>query len=379
MNERLQEINNLVDECFINKKPNYYSKIIDEEAQYINVNKKEFIKFFETDKMNNIDMLFNIDSQHFLFSIINKSKYYFYAIKHYNKDINNMQITTLSRLYISIIYSLNKNLLKNFSKKYISYCYQYEQYMNRFSNKKQRTEIFMYMNDNYKNNNKLLDIVKNNKPIIINLDDIDIYKKTIIEIKQEISNIYLQLNSLIDINDDNHKIFYNIINTYQNKIEQSYKFISKFNYPEMVIYNFIVEKMNENPNILNILTHFTLPIKRQSVNHPLFADLLVIIQLNESCHFIIIEYDGPTHNNIDDFRFVDSIVLCDITKNKFCYNNNISLFRLNYKINMNEHLNTINKLIDQIFKYNKPVYYSIPSDEYYEQLLINYYAKNNNI
>ena len=45
------------------------------------------------------------------------------------------------------------------------------------------------------NNNKQLDIVKKNKPYTIVLDEIDEYKKSINEIKQEISNINGQLNN----------------------------------------------------------------------------------------------------------------------------------------------------------------------------------------
>ena len=384
MNERLQEISDFVDDYFDNKKAN----IILTEKEVECEQKNEFIRRFDIDKMNNIDKLFKIDNNdHLLWSVfIKKSKYYFYEIKHNNKDINSMRLITLSQLYISVIYILHKKLLKKFSNKYISYSNHYEHYMNRFSDKKQRNEIFLYMNSN---NNKQLDIVKKNKPYTIVLDEIEEYKKSINEIKQEISNINSELNNLIDINDENQKIFTNIINIYQNKIELIYKFISKFNYPEMKIYNFIVEKMKTNINILNILTHFTLqalpcgssrardaPVKRQESKHSLFADILVIIKLDDKYHFIVIEYDGPTHDNIEDFRFNDSVVFCDITKNKYCISNNISLIRLNYKINMNEHLNTINNLIDQISILKKPVYYSIPTDEHYEDLLINYYAKN---
>jgi hypothetical protein len=381
MNDRLEEINDFVDEYFANKQKNII--LTEDKVEYEHRNelirkleceqRKEFIRSFDIDKMNNIEKLFKIDNNNHLLWFINKSKYFFYEIKHYNKDINSMHFITLSQLYISVIHILHKKLLKNFSIKYISYSNQYEHYMNRFSDKKQRMEIFLYMNSN---NNKQLDVIKKNKPYTIVLDEIEEYKKSINEIKQEISNINSELNNLIDINDENHKIFNNIINIYQNKIELIYKFISKFNYPEMIIYNFIVEKMKTNINILNILTHFTLPVKRQESNHPLFADILVIIKLDDNYHFIVIEYDGPTHDDIEDFRFIDSVVFCDITKNKYCISNNISLIRLNYKINMNEHFNTINNLIDQILILKKPVYHSIPTDQHYEQLLINYYAKN---
>ena len=58
-------------------------------------------------------------------------------------------------------------------------------------------------------------------------------------------------------------------------------------------------------------------------------------------------------------------------------NNNISLIRLNYKTNMKEHINTLNEIINDIIACEKPFYHGIPSDEYYEQLLIRYNTKNN--
>jgi len=57
-----------------------------------------------------------------------------------------MRFITLSQLYISVIHTLHKQLLKKFSNKYISYSYHYDHYINRFSDKKQRMEIFLYMN-----------------------------------------------------------------------------------------------------------------------------------------------------------------------------------------------------------------------------------------
>ena len=78
-------------------------------------------------------------------------------------------------------------------------------------------------------------------------------------------------------------------------------------------------------------------------------------------------------NNIKDFRFIDTTVFCDIAKNNFCINNDISLIRLNYKINMNVHLDTLNNLIDNIFIFKMPVYHSIPTDQHYEELLESYY------
>ena len=332
----------------------------------------KFIRKFDLDKMNDIEKLFNVESNHPLYLYIRKSKYNFYNIKHCNKDINKMTYMSLTQLYVSILYYFNKRLLKNFSSKYISYSYEYDQYTNRFCDKHQRFDILMYIDGNYKSSKRMLDIIIKNKPYEIKLEDIEQYKKTINEIKHEISDIYSSVDDLLNNKSEDYIIISNIINIYQTKTDLMYRFISKFNNPEMIIYNFIVKKMEENKQILNIFTRFTLPVKRAESKSPLYADLLVVLNFEDDYHFIVIEYDGPTHDNIDDFRFVDSIVLCDITKNKFCINNNISLIRLNYKINMNEHLNTINEIINHIFACKKPIYHNIPSDEYYEELLIKY-------
>lgn len=376
MNDRLQEISDLVDEIFINRQNciENHNTVIDEDiVSYGQQN--NFIPRFDTSKMEEIEKLFNINDKNSLYGILNKSKYYFYEIKYYNKNINNMKFMTLSKLYVSVLYCLNKQLLKKFANKYIIYSDQYEQYMNRFSDKKQRYDILMYMNKCPYSYDKFIDIVNRNKPYTIVIDDIDKYKNSINEIKMEISNTSKPLNNIINPNDENHRIFYNIINVYHNKIEQMYRFISKFNNPEMIIYNFIVEQIKDKPTILNIFTHFTLPVKRQNSTHPLYADILVIFDFGNTFHFAVIEYDGPTHSNIYDFRFQDSIVFCDIAKNKFCIDNNISLIRLNYKTSINEQLNTINNIFEQIIITKKTIC-QIPSDEHYKQILNDYYAKN---
>lgn len=374
MNERQQEISDFVDDFFSNKKTNTISNQKQHDI-LLKENKSTNIIKYNDEKMNNISKLFNIHEDNSALSkIIKKSIYILYDIKHNNKNINNMRMMSLSELYITVIYCINKKLLINFSKKYLYYLDHYEQYLSRFTDKNQRKRILLYLKSNDLEHNIFLETVKQNKPYIIVVDKIEEYKKSITEIKHEITNINTLVYNDINLNDDNHEIFNKIVISYQNKIDKIYKFINKFNIPEMIIYNFIVDKMNETPNIINIFTHFTLPVKRQNSTHPLYADLFIVINLNKAFHFVIIEYDGPTHNDINDFRFNDSIVLCDMTKNHFCVNNNISLFRLDYKINMNTHLNTINNLIDQIICTNNPIYYSVPSDKYYQQILSNYYA-----
>jgi hypothetical protein len=96
----------------------------------------------------------------------------------------------------------------------------------------------------------------------IKLEDIEQYKKTINEIKHEISDIYSSVDELLNNKSEDYIIVSNIINIYQTKTDLMYRFISKFNNPEMIIYNFIVKKMEENKQILNIFTRFTLPVKR---------------------------------------------------------------------------------------------------------------------
>ncbi len=374
MNERLQEISDFVDDYFCNKKQNTTTIILDNNI-IPKENKTNDITKYNDDKMNTISKLFNIDEDNStLGKIIKKSKHIIYNIKYNNKNINNLHMRSLSELYIAVIYCINKKLLNNICKKYLYYIDHYEEYISRFADKNQRKKILLYLKSNNLEHNIFLETVKQNKPYIILVEKIEEYKKSITELKQEITNINRLTSKDINIDNEDHQLFNNIVTTYQNKIDKIYKFINKFNTPEMIIYNFIVEKIKETQDIINIFTHFTLPVKRQNSTNPLYADLLIVINLHNTFHFVIIEYDGPTHNDINDFRFCESIVLCDMTKNNYCINNNISLFRLNYKINMNEHLYTIDKLINQIIITKKPIYYSIPSDNDYHQILSNYYT-----
>lgn len=372
MNERLKEINDFVDEHFpVSREKNTlnYNKYFDYQLQ------NNLLCRYDVDKLNNIEKILCIDKNYPLYQFSNKIKYCFYEIKYYNKNIDNMTFDKLTLLYVSVILCLNKKLIVNFFKKYLSHSCYYEQYMNRFCNKKQRNEIYNYIKGSRKNYSHLLQIIQNTKPQNIILEELEQYKTVISDIKEEISRIYIQLTNLIDKTNNDHTIFHNIINTYQNKIDKIFKFTSKFNNPEMIIYNFITEKSKHTPNILNIFTHFKLPVKRNKKKHSLIADLLVVLNIENDFHFLIIEYDGPTHDNINDFRFIDSIVYCDITKNNFCVNNNISLIRLHYKISITEHLITIDNIIKQIIVNKKPTYHGIPSDNHYEELLHSYYNK----
>ncbi len=380
MNERLQEINNIVDEYFANRKTDEIpinNKYFDQQQIFSKNNDSYNVhdKMIEFDKMIELDKIFNINKSSGLYNVIRKSKYCFYNIKYHNKNINDMRFLNLSQLFLSIVFILNKKLLVEFSKKYLIYHNYYEQYTTQFYNIKQKKEIFNYMNGDYKSYNKMVSIIKLNKSSIIVNDNIEVYKKSIYDIKNEIVDMCTELFNTIDKHDDNYICYFNIINTYLSKIDKMYKFISKFNIPEMKIYNFIIDKMKTNDNILNVFTHFTLPTKRSK--KCLSADLMVIVNFDNDLHFIIIEYDGPTHSNINDFRFNDTIILCDINKNNYCVNNNISLIRFDYRISLDTHLEILNTLIDTICKTKQPVYHGIPSDNDYKQLLDKYYSMTN--
>ncbi len=100
----------------------------------------------------------------------------------------------------------------------------------------------------------------------------------------------------------------NILTELINKLNNNYKIIQKFTNPEIDIFNKLIG-IKDN-RILCVFNHFTLPIFRVK-NHPLYADFLLLLNINNKLNFAIIEYDGPTHDNIHDFRFRKEILIGD--------------------------------------------------------------------
>ena len=112
--------------------------------------------------------------------------------------------------------------------------------------------------------------------------------------------------------------------------------------------------------------HFTLPIYRVK-NHPLFADFLLLFNIDNNLKFAIIEYDGATHYNINDFRFKKENIICDTIKNNFCLNNYINILRIKYNdINIDS---IIQRFINNIFNHTYQAI--IEPNEYYDNLLNN--------
>jgi len=102
--------------------------------------------------------------------------------------------------------------------------------------------------------------------------------------------------------------------------------------------------------------HFTLPIYRVK-NHPLYADFLILFNIDNNLKFAIIEYDGVTHYNINDFRFRK--------ENIICLQNDINILRIKYNDKNIDHI--IESFINNIFN---DIYQAIiESKEYYENLL----------
>jgi hypothetical protein len=158
-----------------------------------------------------------------------------------------------------------------------------------------------------------------------------------------------------------------IISALSCKINNTYSCFYKFNKPELVIYNKLIDIKLIKPSILYVFNHFTLPITRNGTHH-LYADFFIVFNINEHFQFAIIEYDGPTHYNIKDDRITKNKVYCDIVKNNFCIKNSIHILRINdYD---KDYLTKIYNFIDDIIKDNG-IISIIPPFEFYSTLLEN--------
>jgi hypothetical protein len=175
------------------------------------------------------------------------------------------------------------------------------------------------------------------------------------------TNTINSIEKIILISNDIEK---NILTELIKKLNNNYKIVHKFTKPEIDIFNKLID-IKDN-RLLCVFNHFTLPIFRVK-NHPLYADFLLLFNINNKLKFAIIEYDGPTHNNIHDFRFNKDTILCDIIKNNFCLYNNISILRIKY--NENNIYFHIDQFINNIF--NDQYIFTIPSYQYYMDLFNN--------
>lgn len=371
MNDRLKEISDYVDEYIIK---NELVNCISNDRVHNNVQNTE--KQQEYDNFKIINDMFMFPKEHVLYFIFNKSKYYYYDIKFNNKSIDNIQLKTLTYLFVSLLFIINRNtlLIYEYGKQLLEMAPYIDKYQSIFCDTEEKKLIYNFINDNETSFEKIKNI-GNKKKEKINIEYIETYKKHqigFIEKIEKICNVNLEK---MDDNNQYDKINKKIFMTYLDKITEYYRFIKKCNKPELEIYNFLVDKISNN--VLYVFTNIKIPVSRPIYNKKLIVDIMVLINIDGNLHILAIEYDGPTHSNIKDFRFSEKCVECDKTKNKFCIENGISLIRLDYRINMKQHKQTIDYTINNILLYNKPVYHGIPSEESYDKLIRDFYHRMN--
>jgi len=371
MNDRQKEISDYVDEYFtknelVNSKTNYS---VHNDLQ--NSEKQQEYKNFKI-----INDMFMFPKEHVLYFVFNKSKYYYYDIKFNNKSIDNMQLKTLTCLFVSLLFIINKNtlLIYEYGKQLLEMTPYIDKYQSIFCDTEEKKLMYNYINNKEKNFEKIKHIT-NIKKDKINIEYIETCKEQQIGFIEKIKKICYANLEKMDDNNEYDKINKEIFLKYLDKITQYYRFIKKCNKPELEIYNFMVDKISNN--IFYVFTNIKIPVSRPNYNKKLIVDIMVLINVNGNLHILAIEYDGPTHSNFKDFRFSEKCVDCDKTKNEFCIENGISLIRLDYRINMKQHKQTIDYTINNILLYNKPVYHGIPSEESYDKLIRDFYHHMN--
>ena len=320
----------------INRKKNYNSSY---DSNYLETNNINFIDNIVPEYLNNT--LNNI-------------------IK-YNKKIKNLSTESLYILYIAISLKIKDNIIFNevinSYKLHQKYIIELDNYIKMINNIESRKYIYNLLKTKKINNiiidTNLLNNIGTSK--YYHLDNILEYNYSVNNFK---TNTINSINKLILISDEIEK---NILQELIIKLNNTYKTVHKFNNPEIEIYNKLIDIKDER--ILYVFNHFTLPIYRIK-NHPLYADFFILFNINNNLKFAIIEYDGITHYNINDFRFRKENIICDTIKNNYCLQNNINILRIKYN---NKNINIIKSFINNIFN---DIYQAIiESKEYYDNLL----------
>jgi len=325
-----------------------------------------------------LSKIFPFDDNDIFGPVIKSCRWTFFKIKYNNKDVNKMRSKQLSLLVFGILYYYSKNkkeLYKPF-KKYLLYLSMFEDFFKLVICKEQRRCVYDYVKNKNLDYNNFIKHIKNKPCEPINIDTINKLKTCINELKIIIettckSTIEIFNNEQIEDAD----VLINIITSYLNKINKFYKLVNYFNKPELEIYNYVVNQKAQYPQIIQVFTNIKIPVSRKHNFPKLSADTLIVFSVGDTIKLAIIEYDGPTHYNINDFRFNDNIIWCDRCKNKFCNDENISLLRLDYKNTMNNCFENINLFINQVINSNVSIYSGIPTDDFYDKLLLSYYNK----
>lgn len=387
-NDRLKEISDYVDSIFIEKNKN----IMEEDKEDILLQPNDIII---TDNKPVIEGKF--------IKLMRKIETNIYFKHKSNMNPDNF---TMKSLYFGFIYSLFK--MSGYSKEIKKLAYDNISYFN---------EIDEFLLNTYGNNVRkytknimkgfnIKPIIKDSETIILteNLQDdqllittellniinkepnkpypiekLIVYKNKVDELRKNINEIcntilsYLNnkehdmitfFNDCVDIK--NYKIL--IIKNLLCKLNKIIKCISRFNIPELMIYNKLVELKATNENILYILNNYKLPVSRNYKNlNNLTADFLILSKFNNKLQFSIIEYDGPSHYNTNYYMFTESIVYCDIVKNNFCKLNNINILRV--RDTNKQFLNNVTAFINSILGSNN--IFIIPKYIEYMELINN--------
>ena len=176
-------------------------------------------------------------------------------------------------------------------------------------------------------------------------------RKKIIEInniKNHIIDYIIEYSNFYDIDKFKSKLWQPIPKNSLNK-------------PELEIRKILFSIQQHKKEILLIYPQYRLPVKFKSY---LFADFYLLLYIQKKIYPLIIEYDGPKHNDKKFIYFNVNSTKCDIIKNNFSLLNSISIIRINNTNITNE----INKCIQYIEQYNLP-YINIPPYQLYYQLL----------
>ena len=209
----------------------------------------------------------------------NCDEYFLNMIKYKKKPVN-LNTDILYCLYIAIASKTkNKEIYDDVCQSYKLhklYINQLNDYINMIDNydfRKYVLNILTFNNDNKIDNNLL-----NYIPKYYDIKKIIDYNKSVNEFK---NNTFLSINKLLLISENYEK---EILNELINKINNNYKTIHKFTNPEIIIYNQLIN----NDKILYVFNHFTLPVFRIK-KHPLYADFLLLLNINNKIIFAIIK------------------------------------------------------------------------------------------
>ena len=339
------------------------SKIINFDIKQLN---KEEIRTYKKNYQS-YGQLINDNKELYEDKIIRMKKFY------------SWDTTLLMSFYVYILHELSNNQIINdfinFYRNFIKYKNEMIKFIENNNYNKQHNHLLILLNNALIKNIKLNIICINTKSLsIFNKENIKCYDLSSFNfIRNEIKQImptFLDMNSKIlntietinYIQNKDKKI--EIINTFYNKMIKSFDVYCNHNNPEITIFNNLVNFSKTSENIIYLMIQFVLPV---SYIKPLKADFFIVLNINNRFHFCIIEYDGPTHYNITDFRITVDHIKRDIIKNKFCVNNNISIIWVLDKDK--NYVNTIINFIHSVISNNGEPIFKIPDDEYYKNLL----------